>query len=101
MYLLLSHYLHLWGITIAELFKGERIENGDANEYENLLSDVVKVSKNEISKKKKISNWIIVITVAVLYLLISIITQKWEITWVVWIVYCFYRIFTEYIYKKY
>ncbi len=87
------------GITIAELFKGERIENGDANEYENLLSDVVKVSKNEISKKKKISNWIIAITVAVLYLLISIITQKWEITWVVWIVYCFYRIFTEYIYK--
>ncbi|EOS37723.1 XRE family transcriptional regulator [Lachnospiraceae bacterium] len=89
------------GITIAELFKGERIENGDANEYENLLSDVVKVSKNEISKKKKITNWIIAITVAVLYLLISIITQKWEITWVVWIVYCFYRIFTEYIYKKY
>ncbi len=89
------------GISIAELFKGERIENGDANEYENLLSDVVKVSKNEISKKKKISNWIIAITVAVLYLLISIITQKWEITWVVWIVYCFYRIFTEYIYKKY
>lgn len=89
------------GITIAELFKGERIENSDANEYESLLSDVVKVSKNEISKKKKISNWIIAITVAVLYLLISIITQKWEITWVVWIVYCFYRIFTEYIYKKY
>ena len=89
------------GITIAELFKGERIENGDVNEYENLLSDVVKVSKKEISKKKKISNWIIAITVAVLYLLISIITQKWEITWVVWIVYCFYRIFTEYIYKKY
>ena len=89
------------GITIAELFKGERIENSDANEYENLLSDVVKVSKNEISKKKKISNWIIAITVAVLYLLISIITQKWEITWMVWIVYCFYRIFTEYIYKKY
>ena len=89
------------GISIAELFKGERIENGDANEYENLLSDVVKVSKNEISKKKKISNWIIAITVAVLYLLISIITQKWEITWMVWIVYCFYRIFTEYIYKKY
>ena len=89
------------GISIAELFKGERIENGNANEYENLLSDVVKVSKNEISKKKKISNWIIAITVAVLYLLISIITQKWEITWMVWIVYCFYRIFTEYIYKKY
>ena len=66
------------GITIAELFKGERIENGDANEYENLLSDVVKVSKNEISKKKKISNWIIAITVAVLYLLISIITPVYN-----------------------
>ena len=89
------------GITIAELFKGERIENGDANEYENLLSDVVKVSKKEISKKKKITNWIIAIMVAVLYLMISVISHKWEITWVVWIVYCFYRIFTEYIYKKY
>lgn len=83
------------GITIAELFKGERIEN--TNEYETLLSDVVKVSTNEIRKKKKIMNWSIAITVAVLYLVISLILQKWEITWVVWIVYCFYRIFTEYI----
>ena len=89
------------GITIAELFKGERLENRVDHEYESLLSDVVKVSTNEISKKKKITNWIIATTVAVLYLLISIISQKWEITWVVWIVYCFYRIFTEYIYKKY
>ena len=89
------------GITIAELFKGERLENRVDHEYESLLSDVVKVSTNEISKKKKITNWFIATTVAVLYLLISIISQKWEITWVVWIVYCFYRIFTEYIYKKY
>lgn len=89
------------GITIAELFKGERLENRVDHEYESLLSDVVKVSTNEINKKKKITNWIIATTVAVLYLLISIISQKWEITWVVWIVYCFYRIFTEYIYKKY
>jgi len=89
------------GITIAELFKGERIENSVDSEYESLLSDVVNVSKNEISRKKNRSNWIIAITVAVLYLLVSIITQRWEITWVVWVVYCFYRIFTEYIYKKY
>lgn len=89
------------GITIAELFKGERIENSAANEYESLLSDVVKVSTKEISRKKKMMNWIIAITVAVLYLLISMMTQKWEMTWVVWIVYCFYRVFTEYIYKKY
>ncbi len=32
---------------------------------------------------------------------ISVISHKWEITWVVWIVYCFYRLYTEYIYKKY
>ncbi|MDE6873606.1 MAG: helix-turn-helix transcriptional regulator [Lachnospiraceae bacterium] len=83
------------GITIAELFKGEKIENSIDSEYESLLSDVVQVSANEISKKKKIMNWIIAITVAILYLLISIISHKWEITWVIWIVYCFYRIFTE------
>ena len=89
------------GITIAELFKGEKAENNVDHEYESLLSDVVKVSANEISRKKKITNWIIAITVAILYLLISVISHRWEITWVVWIVYCFYRIFTEYIYKKY
>lgn len=88
------------GITIAELFKGERIENSADNEYETILADVVKVSANEILKKKKIANWIIAITVAVLYLLISVISHKWEITWVVWLAYCFYRVFTEYIYKK-
>ena len=89
------------GITIAELFKGERIDDSIDNEYESLLADVVKVSVNEISKKKKITNWIIAITVAVLYLMISVISHRWEITWIIWIVYCFYRIFTEYIYKKY
>ena len=89
------------GITIAELFKGERINDSVDNEYESLLADVVKVSVDEITKKKKIANWIIAIAVAVLYLLSSVISNKWEITWVVWIVYCFYRIFTEYIYKKY
>ncbi len=89
------------GITIAELFKGERTVNSVDNEYESLLSDVVKVSATEITRKKKTTNWIISITVAVLYLMISVISHKWEITWVVWIVYCFYRLYTEYIYKKY
>ncbi|MDE6025743.1 MAG: helix-turn-helix domain-containing protein [Lachnospiraceae bacterium] len=87
-------------ITITELFKGERIENTIDNEYETLLSDVVKVSTNELQKKKKIMNWVISIFVAALYIVISVISQKWEITWIVWIVYCFYRIFTEYIYKN-
>ena len=56
------------GITIAELFKGEKAENNVDHEYESLLSDVVKVSANEISKKKKITNWIIAITVAIQFL---------------------------------
>ena len=46
------------GISIAELFKGERTENSVDNEYESLLSDVVKVSANEITKKKKITKYI-------------------------------------------
>lgn len=41
------------GITIAELFKGERTVNSVDNEYESLLSDVVKVSATEITRKKK------------------------------------------------
>ena len=85
----------------TSLGKGEKAENNVDHEYESLLSDVVKVSANEISKKKKITNWIIAITVAILYLLISVISHRWEITWVVWIVYCFYRILLKYIYKKY
>lgn len=76
------------------------MENSADNEYESLISDVVKVSSNELAKKKKITNWIVAVTFAVFYLLISIISNKWEITWLVWLVYCFYRIFTEYIYKN-
>lgn len=85
------------GITIAELFKGERMENSIDHEYEILLTDVVKISIQEISKRKKVMNWMIAMTVAVLYLIISILSQKWEITWVIWIIYCLYRILTEYI----
>lgn len=85
------------GITIAELFKGERMENSIDHEYEILLTDVVKISIQEISKRKKIMNWMIAMTVAILYLIISILSQKWEITWVIWIIYCLYRILTEYI----
>lgn len=89
------------GISIAELFKGERIENGVDREYEDLLSDAMKVSTHEMTKKKRIMNWIIAVEVASLYFVVSIISSRWEITWVVWIVYCFYRIFNEYIYKRY
>lgn len=30
-------------------------------------------------------SWIIAVTVSVLYLLISVISHKWEVTWVIWI----------------
>ncbi len=73
------------------------MENSIDHEYEILLTDVVKISIQEISKRKKIMNWMIAMTVAVLYLIISILSQKWEITWVIWIIYCLYRILTEYI----
>lgn len=87
------------GITIAELFKGEWIEESVDHEYESLLSDVVKASADEISRKKRLANWIIAATFAALYVLISVITGRWEITWVVWVAYCFYRVITEYIFK--
>lgn len=73
------------------------MENSIDHEYEILLTDVVKISIQEISKRKKVMNWMIAMTVAVLYLIISILSQKWEITWVIWIIYCLYRILTEYI----
>ena len=87
------------GITIAELFKGERIEENVDHEYESLLSDVVKVSADELSRKKRLANWIIAATVAALYVLISAITGRWETTWAVWVAYCFYRVITEHIFK--
>lgn len=37
-------------------------------------------SANELTRKKKTTNWMIAITVAVLYLMISVISHKWEIT---------------------
>lgn len=89
------------GITIAELFKGETAENHTDDEYEALLTDIVRVSSKEISRKQKLTNWLIAVMVAVLYLIISFLSNRWEVTWIIWIVYCLYRIVMEYIFKKY
>ena len=86
------------GISVSEILAGERFEKND--ETEELLNDLVDISINEQKKKDKIHNWIIAITVAVLYLIVSLITKRWEITWIIWFVYCFYRVATEYILKK-
>ena len=93
----LAECLH---ISVIELFNGERLKQPENEKFEKTLSDVILISSETINTKKKIMNWIIAITVAILYLIISIITHKWEITWILWLVYCIYRIVTEYLFKK-
>ena len=61
---------------------------------------MVELSVKEQEAKKKRYNWIIAITVAVLYLTVSLLTGKWQWTWIIWFVYCFYRILTEYMMKR-
>ena len=86
------------GISVSEIIAGERLESNPKTD--DLISNIVEISINEQKRKTKIHNWIIAITVALLYLIISLITWKWEYTWLVWMVYCFYRIAAEYVFKK-
>ena len=85
-------------ITVSEVLAGERHKNNDENN--SLINDLVEISINEQNRKIKVTNWIIAITVALLYISISVITQKWEYTWVIWLVYCLYRTATEFIVKR-
>ena len=82
-----------YDVSINEILNGERIN--DCN-YKNISEENVKSALNRsnaiIRKQKKIMNWIIAIVVAFLYIIISLITQKWQYTWIVWAVYCAYRI---------
>ena len=81
-----------YGVSINEILNGERINDSD---YKNISEENVKSALNRsnviICKHKKIMNWIIAIVVALLYIVISLISQKWQYTWIVWIVYCVYR----------
>ena len=70
-----------YGVSINEILNGERINVKSALNRSNVI----------IRKHKKIMNWIIAIVVALLYIVISLISQKWQYTWIVWIVYCAYR----------
>lgn len=79
-------------ISIAELFNGERRKASDNTNIEKTIADVISVSSAAVIRRKKIMNWCIAIATALLYLTISLITQKWELTWIVWLVYCLYRI---------
>ena len=79
-------------VCIDEILKGERINDSD---YKNISEENVKSALNRsnavIRKHKKIMNWIIAVVVALLYILISLISQKWQYTWIIWVVYCAYR----------
>ena len=85
-------------ISVSEIIAGERLESSPKTD--DIISDLVDISINEQNRKKKIYNWIIAITVAILYLIISLITKKWEYTWLIWMAYCFFRVATEYVFKK-
>ncbi len=85
-------------ISVSEIIAGEIIQNTDLTEH--IISDLVDVAIKEQEKKVKLFNWIVAITVALIYVIVSLITMKWEITWIIWGVYCIYRISTESTIKK-
>ena len=81
-----------YDVSINEILNGERINDSD---YKKVSEENVKCALNRsnviIRKHKKIMNWIIAIVVALLYIVISLISRKWQYTWIVWVVYCAYR----------
>lgn len=85
-------------ISITEILAGEIIKTTDLTEH--IISDLVDVTIKDQEKKVKLFNWIVAITVALIYIIASLITMKWEITWIIWVVYCVYRISTEFVFKK-
>ncbi|MGN0132110.1 MAG: helix-turn-helix domain-containing protein [Lachnospiraceae bacterium] len=85
-------------ISISEILAGEIIQTTDFSEH--IISDLVDVTIKEQEKKVKLFNWIVAISVALMYIIVSLITMKWEITWIIWVVYCVYRIATEFVFKK-
>ena len=83
----------LFDVSINEILNGERINDSD---YKNISEENIKSALNEsnavIKKHRKIMNWVIAIVIAALYVVISLISQKWEYTWIIWVIYCIYRI---------
>ncbi len=80
-------------VSINEILNGERINENDYKTIsEENIKSALKKSDHTIAKHKKITNWVIAILVAILYITISLITQKWQLTWIIWLIYCVYRI---------
>lgn len=81
-----------FGVSINEILNGERISDGNYKDIseQNIKSALTK-SDSVIAKHRKIMNWVIAVVVAALYVTISLITLKWQYTWIIWAVYCVYR----------
>lgn len=97
---ILTNLCAILEITVNELLSGERLDDADYKEKaENNIAVVFEEGERKIKKHNRIMNWIIAFVVAAIYLIVSLITQKWEYTWIIWLVYCVYRIFVEYVFK--
>lgn len=81
-----------FGVSINEILNGERISDGNYKDIseQNIKSALTK-SDSVIAKHRKIMNWVIAVVVTALYITISLITLKWQYTWIIWAVYCVYR----------
>ena len=87
-YSLLKDLCDVLSISINELFSGEKISKED---YETKAEEnMSKLINDNYSEKKKI-NWIIAISVAVVYLSISILFDIWAYSWIIWLGYSIYR----------
>ena len=87
-YSLLQDLCDVLSISINELFSGEKISKED---YETKAEEnMSKLINDNYSEKKKI-NWIIAISVAVVYLSISILFDIWAYSWIIWVGYSIYR----------
>ena len=87
-YSMLNDLCDVLSISIIELFSGEKISKED---YETKAEEnMSKLINDNYSEKKKI-NWIIAISVAIVYLSISIIFDIWAYSWIIWVGYSIYR----------
>lgn len=81
-----------FGVSINEILNGERINDGNYKDIsEQNIKSALTISDSVIAKHKKIMNWVIAVVVAALYVTVSLITLKWQYTWIIWAVYCAYR----------
>lgn len=87
-YSLLQDLCDTLSISINELFSGEKLSKED---YKTKAEEnMSKLINDNYSEKKKI-NWIIAISVAVVYLSISILFDIWAYSWIIWVGYSTYR----------